>query len=154
MISSGEKTCLDSIKERIIQNYEEGSDKGYILKVNVNYRKELHKLYSDLPLLPEKMEADMREKIICNLYNKKNYIIYIRALNQALDYGLILENAYSWTEFNEEAWLKQYIDMNAELRTKTRNDFEKTVESKEAPQHQTCDNSQKKNLPSVRAKLS
>ena len=95
MISSGEETCLDSIKERIIQNYEEGSDKGYILKVNGNYRKELHKLYSDLPLLPEKMETDMREKIICNLYNKKNYIIYIRALNQALDYGLILENAYS-----------------------------------------------------------
>ena len=95
MISSGEKTCLDSIKERIIQNYEKGSDKGYILKVNVNYRKELHKLYSDLPLLPEKMETDMCEKIICNLYNKKNYIIYIRALNQALDYGLILENAYS-----------------------------------------------------------
>ena len=44
--------------------------------------------------------------------------------------------------------------MNAELRTKTRNDFEKTVKSKEALQHQTCDKSQKKNLPSVRAKLS
>ena len=31
-------------------------------------------------------------------------------------------------EFNQEAWLKLYIDMNKELRTKAKNNFEKDFE--------------------------
>ena len=34
----------------------------------------------------------------------------------------------SWIiEFNQEAWLKPYIDMNTELRKLARNDFEKDL---------------------------
>ena len=28
-------------------------------------------------------------------------------------------------QFNEEAWLKEYVDMNSELRKQGKNDFEK-----------------------------
>ena len=28
-------------------------------------------------------------------------------------------------QFNQEAWLKEYVDMNAELRKQAKNDFEK-----------------------------
>ena len=32
---------------------------------------------------------------------------------------------YRVTQFNQEAWLKEYIDMNTELRKKAKNDFQK-----------------------------
>ena len=40
--------------EIFIRNYDESSDKGYFLKVKVNYPKKLFDLHKDLPFLPEK----------------------------------------------------------------------------------------------------
>ena len=40
--------------EKFIRSYNENSDKGYFLEVNVEYPKSLHKLHSDLPFLPER----------------------------------------------------------------------------------------------------
>ena len=37
----------------------------------------------------------------------------------------MLEKVHRVIEFNQEAWLKEYIDMNIELRTEAKNDFEK-----------------------------
>ena len=37
-----------------IKNYDENSDKGCILEVNVEYPKNLYKLHSDLLFLPER----------------------------------------------------------------------------------------------------
>ena len=68
-----------------IKNYDEDSDKGYIFEVDVEYPKYLHVLYSDLPFLPERMKINKCSKLVCNLYDEKNYVVYIRALKQALD---------------------------------------------------------------------
>ena len=57
--------------------------------------------------------------------SKKNYIIHIRALKQALNHGLILQEVHNVIEFNQEAWLKPYIEMNTKLRTEAKNDFKK-----------------------------
>ena len=56
-------------------------------------------------------------KLVCNLYDKKEYIVHIRALKQALNYGLILKKVHRVIQFNQEAWLKPYIEMNTKLRT-------------------------------------
>ena len=63
------------------------------------------------------MKIDKCEKLVCNLYDKKNCVIYTRVLKEALD-GLILEKGHGVIKFSQEAWIKQYIDMNTELRTK------------------------------------
>ena len=113
------------INEDFIRNYDENNDKGYIFEVDVKYLKRLHELHSDLPFLPERMEKNKCKKLVCNLYNKKKYVAHINALKQALNHGLKFKKIHRVIEFNQEAWLKPYIDMNTELRKLAKNDFEK-----------------------------
>ena len=101
--------------------------KGYIFEVDVKYPKKLHDLHSDLPFLPERMEINKCKKLVCNLYDKKKYVVHINSLKQALNHGLKLKKIHRIIEFNQETWLKSYIDMNTELRKLARNDFEKDL---------------------------
>ena len=71
------------------------------------------------------MKINKCNKLVCNLYDKKICIVYIRTLKQALNHGLVLKKVHRVIEFNQEAWLKPYIDMNTELRKKAKKDFEK-----------------------------
>ena len=117
----------NEINEDFIKNYIENDTKGYIFEVDVEYPKRLHELQSDLPLLSERMEVNMCKKFVCNLFNKKKYVAHINTLKQALNHGLKLEKIHRVNEFNQEAWLKPYIDMNTELRKEAKNDFEKDL---------------------------
>ena len=65
------------------------------------------------------------EKLIPNLYDKKRYVIHIRALDQTLKHGLILERIHRAIEFKQSAWVKEYKDFNTKLRTAATNDFQK-----------------------------
>ena len=108
-----------------MKHYDEDSDKGYIFEVDVKYPKRLHDLHSDLSFLPKRMKIDKCKKLVCNLHNKKKYVVHIRSLKQALNHGLKLKKVHRIIEFNQKAWLKPYIDMNTELRKIAKNDFEK-----------------------------
>ena len=96
------------------------TDKGYLLEVDVGCPKELHNQHNDLPFMCERMEINGVEKLVPNLRDKKNYVIHIQALNQALQHGLRLA-----IEFDQSPWLKTYIDFNTQLRTAAANDFKK-----------------------------
>ena len=99
--------------------------KDYILGVDAKYPKNVHDLHSDLPFLLERMKVNKCNKLVCNLHEKRNYVVHIRLLKQALNHGLILKKAHRVIQFNQEAWLKPYIDMITELRKQAKNDFEK-----------------------------
>ena len=45
---------LSKFDEDFIKNYDENSNKGYILEEDVEYRKNLFNLHSDVPFLAEK----------------------------------------------------------------------------------------------------
>ena len=65
----------------------------------------------------ERMEINGVEKLVPNLRDKKNYVIHIQALNQALQHGLRLDRIYRSIEFDQSPWLKTYMDFNTQLRT-------------------------------------
>ena len=79
------------IDEEFIKNYDEDSDKGYILEVDVKYPRKLHDLHSDLPFLPKRIKIDKCKKLVCNLCNKKKYVVHIRALKKALKSWIKIE---------------------------------------------------------------
>ena len=115
------------INEDFIKSYYENSKKGYILEVDVKYPKKLHDLHSDLTFLPKRIKIDKCKKLVCDLHNKKKYVVHIKSLKQALNHGLKLKRVHRITEFNQKAWLKPYIDMNTELRKLAKDDFEKDL---------------------------
>ena len=73
------------------------------------------------------MKIDKCKKLVCNLHNKKKYVVHIKSLKQALNHGLKLNKVNRIIEFNKKTWLKPYIDMNTELRKLAKDDFEKDL---------------------------
>ena len=71
------------------------------------------------------MKIDEWKNLVCNLLNKKKYVVHIKSLKQALNHGLKLKKVHIIIEFNQKAWFKSYIDMNTELRKVAYNDFER-----------------------------
>ena len=114
-----------SLKPSKISQLAKRKSKGYLLEVDVCYPRELHDSHNDLPFVCERMKINGVEKLIPNLYDKKRYVIHIRALDQALKHGLVLERIHRAIEFKQLAWMKGYIDFNTKLRTAAKNDFEK-----------------------------
>ena len=113
------------VKPDEISKLTNAKDKRYLLEVDVRYPRELHDYHNDLPFMCEPMAINGVEKLVPNLYYKKRYVIHIRALEQTVKHGLVLERIHKAIEFKQSAWMKEYIDLNTKLRTAAANDFEK-----------------------------
>ena len=74
----------------------------------------LHDLLNGLPFIPKRMKT-----------NKCSNVLHITLLEKALNHGLILGKVHTVIQFNQKAWLKEYIDINTEIRKQAKNDFEK-----------------------------
>ena len=55
--------------EDFINNYNEESDKGYLLEVDVQYLEKVHELHNDLPFLSERMKIEKAKKLVHNLHD-------------------------------------------------------------------------------------
>ena len=78
------KEELSKFNEVFINNYDENSNIGYFLDVDIDYPKELFNLHKNLPFLPESKKVNKVEKLICDIEDKKKYVIRIRALKQGI----------------------------------------------------------------------
>ena len=109
-----------------IKNYNEESDEGYFLEVEVQYSAKLHELHDDLLFLPEKMKTKNVEKLVTNLYDTIECVIHIINLKQAWNHCLV---KFRVVKFTQNVWLKRYIDMNTKIWQKAKNNFEKDFSS-------------------------
>ena len=100
-------------------------NKGYILEVDVEYPKEIHKEHNELSFLAERMKIGRVEKLVPNHKDKKTYVVHIKSLNPALRHDLKLKNVHRVIRFTQSNWTKPYVMLNTKLRTAAKNKFEK-----------------------------
>lgn len=102
---------------------------GYIIEVDLEYPSALHDLHNDYPMCPEHMRPphpnSKHEKLLLNLFNKTNYVIHYRMLKLVLSHGLKLQKVHRILKFHQKPWLKPYVLLNTNERTKATNEFEK-----------------------------
>ena len=75
--------ALEMFASDFIKNYDNDSDTGYVLEVDIVYPKELHEPHRDLPFL-----AIRKEKLLTTLENTEKYVVHMATLKQALQHGL------------------------------------------------------------------
>ena len=113
-----------------MKDFDENKESSYIQYLDVNYLdvqylEKLHELHNDLPFLPKRIKIEKVEKLVANLDDKTEYVIHMRYLKQALNHALVLKKVHKVVKFNQNSWLKAYIDVNTDLRKKVKNYFEK-----------------------------
>ena len=119
-----------------------------IYEVDISIPKELHNKFKDYPLAPEiksiqennlseyqkylnhKLNIKYNEKdkkLILDLLPKKNYKIYYKNLEYYMQLGIKIDKVHKILTFDEKPFLKEYIDLNTELRKKAKNELEKDL---------------------------
>ena len=111
------------------KNYNEESDAGYFLKVDFQYLEKLRELHNNFQFLPERMKIEKVKKLVSDLHNKNKYVLQIRNSKQALNHELFLKKVHRVIKFNQNGWLKPYIDMKSKQRRKAKIILKKTSSS-------------------------
>ena len=75
------------------EDYSQDNDEGYFPAVDAKYEVQSYKLHNDSQSLPKRTKIRKVEKLSGSLYDIKDYVIHIRELKQALNYGLVFKSA-------------------------------------------------------------
>ena len=110
------------MKEEELKNW---NSTPCILEVDLEYSEELHDPHNEYPLAPERLLIGKVEKLVPNLNSKTKYVLHYENLKLYLRLGLKLTKIHRGVKFVESDFIKSYIDLNTNMRTKGTTDFEK-----------------------------
>lgn len=126
-------------KEKIM-NIADDAEIGYTFKVDLRIPDELHDYFNNYVPCPDNVQVQKEDlndwqqegyksskirKLCCSFYDKIDYVVNYRYLKLVLSLGVELVGVKQVMEFTQSAFLKPYIQLNTNLRTKATNDFEK-----------------------------
>jgi hypothetical protein len=101
---------------------------GYILEVDLEIPAHLHDKFSDFPLCPEQLSTSMRnsvpKKLIATLHKKIRYVTHYTYLKTVLKQGVKLVKIHRGISFKQADWMREYIDLNTDLRKHSKSAFE------------------------------
>ena len=109
-----------------VTNIKDDSYYGYILEVDIEYPKKLHKIHNELPFLPENNYPPNSnvKKLLTTFFPKKNYVVHYRNLKQAINNGLQVTKVYKIIRFTQSKWMAPYVELCTNMRIKSENEFE------------------------------
>ena len=96
--------------EEVIKSYDKNGNYAVLPEVDIEYPKELHKSHCDLPFLCDRKKLNKTNKLITSFEDKKEYVVHISALKQALNHGLKLTKMLRVIRFAQKEWMKPYIE--------------------------------------------
>ena len=130
---------IDEIEQKLMR-IKSDSWTGYLLEVDLEWPKELHDMFNDYPLAPEKewlsnyclkitdeynITTGSVKELVPNLMDKNNYVIHYRNLQQCLELGMKLKKIHRILKFKQSDWMRPYIDFNIQKRTISNNESDK-----------------------------
>jgi hypothetical protein len=143
----------EEIKSFDVRKIPEDGSKGYILEVDLEYPENLHDSHNDYPLAPERKfipneklspyaqrvlkklhgkQADdpippraKVEKLLTTLEDKEKYVLHYKNLQLYLRLGMKLKKIHRILEFQQEAFMKPYVEFNTNMRKQAKTTFEK-----------------------------
>ena len=60
------------------------------------------------------MKIEKVRKLVANLHDKTEFVIQLRNLKQAFNHGLVFKKVHRVIKFNQNTWLKPYIDLKTD----------------------------------------
>ncbi|XP_019700896.2 uncharacterized protein LOC109504655 [Harpegnathos saltator] len=118
---------VDDVSNFDVSSIALDSPIGYIL--DLEYPQRLHDAHTDLPFCPTrgKPPNKKQDKLLATLCDKQRYVIHYRNLQQCTRHGLRIGKIHRILKFAQSPWLRDYIDLNTQFRTRATNDFEKNL---------------------------
>jgi hypothetical protein len=135
----------EEIDEINLEVYDDNSDYGLFLEVDLKYPQKLHDSHNDYPLAPEKLfitedmlsptsveifdelnlSSNSVQKLVPNLMDKKRYVLHYRNLKFYLAMGMQIECIHDAISFRQSPWIRKYIQFNTDMRTAATNESDK-----------------------------
>ena len=95
---------IEEYTEEKIKSYNDDRSFGALLKVDIEDPRDFHILHKDLPLLCDRKKLNKTSRLITSKKkNRKEYVVHISSLKQALNHGLKFKKVHVVIEFKTKS---------------------------------------------------